>query len=114
MTRAITPARLRALAAAAALIGLTACGELTGLAVVGAGVVSLSATKKLPLDHVASWVSGKDCSVVVQAETGRYCRDEADATQMVAAAPLYCYRTLGEITCYAAPDEQASASRRVQ
>src|SRR3990172_6254324 len=44
MTRAITPARLRALAAATALIGLTACGELTGLAVVGAGVASLSAT----------------------------------------------------------------------
>src|SRR3990170_7076485 len=99
MTRAITPARLRALAAAAALIVLTACGELTGLAVVGAGVASLSATKKLPLDHVASWVSGQDCSVVIQAETGRYCRDEADATQLVAAAAVYCYRTIGEINC---------------
>ena len=114
MTRAITPARLRALAAAAALIGLTACGELTGLAMVGAGVISLSATKKLPTDHLVSWISGKDCSVVTMAENGSYCRDEADATQMVAAAPLYCYRTLGEITCYTTPDEQASASRLVQ
>ena len=95
-----------------ALLALSACDPVT-LAAVSASAVSFAATDKFPADHLASWITGRDCSLHLAADTRQYCRDPIDESKL-AAAPLYCYRTLGAITCYAAPDPQASDSRRVQ
>ena len=91
---------------------ISACDPVT-LGVVSASAVSFAVTDKLPADHLASWITGEDCSMHQAANTRHYCRDP-NADAKVAAAPLYCYRTLGEITCYAAPDPQASDSQLVR
>lgn len=62
--------------------------------------VSVMATDKTIPDHIASYRSGKDCSTV-RTEQGRtYCREDESRPQPVA----YCYRTIGDVTCYAEPD----------
>lgn len=112
-------ARFCGVAGTIALLGLGGCSEPTSLALTGASLISFAATDKFLMDHVASWATGKDCSMAAAGADGRYCRpDEEIATPgfqtLIAESPLYCYRTLAEITCYESPDPQASASRRVQ
>ncbi|MEG3618894.1 hypothetical protein V5T82_10550 [Magnetovibrio sp. PR-2] len=66
-------------------------------------------TDKTVLDHIVSYSSGKDCSTV-RSEQGRtYCReDEPNPTPQV-----HCYRSLADVTCYAAPSETRPIDERV-
>lgn len=117
-------AHFRALAGAAALLALAGCDSTAGIVLTGASIVSFAATDKFLSDHVVSWARGEDCSTLAAFEDGDYCRpEEAEASAAllgpgrsaaVVEAPLYCYRTLAEITCYDAPDPQASDGIRVQ
>lgn len=115
--RTMRAARLRALAGLMALLGLGGCGGAASLALTGASLVSLVTTDKLLTDHLVSWARDEDCSAVKAAEDEGYCRPPAagaaDDTVLVVKAPLYCYRTLGAVTCYDAPDPQASPGLRV-
>lgn len=91
-------------------LALAACDPMTA-AIVGVNAATFAMTDKTPADHVASWVTGLDCSLRQAADTRQYCRDPETK---VAAAPLYCYRTIGKISCYNEPDPHASDSQLVQ
>jgi len=104
------PARpsLRALAAAllfAAALSPAGCtGQGTGKVfapLLFAEAVTVINTDKTIADQVASLVSGKDCSTLRWSDGGVYCREWYVNDPVVPT--LYCYRTLGEITCYDRP-----------
>ncbi|MEM6491455.1 MAG: hypothetical protein AAF684_06060, partial [Pseudomonadota bacterium] len=64
--------------AAGALAG---CGLETG-AVLGAGAAAgFVATDKTVVDHAASAVSGKDCSLLYTNNNGDWCRERVDPEQ---------------------------------
>lgn len=66
--------------------------------IISSGVVM--ATDKTLSDHLMSYQTGKDCSTV-RIEQGRtYCREDEPNPMPV----VHCYQTLGDVTCYAAPD----------
>jgi hypothetical protein len=78
---------------------------------IAAGVegVSLNQTGKTASDHIASWVTGEDCSVLRSVKDGgKYCRSDAELAQ--ADAKLHrpylgdCYKTRGGVACYDQPD----------
>ncbi len=77
---------------------LTGCGIV---AVEGASVVM---SDKAVSDHIVSWVSGKNCSVVRTEKGLTYCvEDELKITPKV-----FCYKTLGSVSCYNQPDPRRS------
>ncbi|CAK0758603.1 exported hypothetical protein [Azospirillaceae bacterium] len=90
-----------------ALFALAASGALSGCfwetVGAGAGAVtlgSLSATKKLPTDHLLSMATGRECSIVTFEQTGHYCPPNITVDR----SGVYCYRTLGEVDCHQLPD----------
>ena len=82
------------------LPALPGCGlePLLGPAAVvgGAGLVL---TGKTPVDHLAGWASGQDCSAVRLEQRGPWC--------VALAGPPppepYCTRSLGTVDCWTAP-----------
>lgn len=100
-------------------LALSACGGTVGLAVAGLTATTFASTEKLPADHVASWITGEDCSALEAERTGQYCRSEAEiaaaalANSPAVAMPVYCYRTLGEVACQSEP-QPGEESRLVQ
>lgn len=98
---------------------LGGCSGTAAVAMAGISATSFALTDKFPTDHVASWVTGEDCSALQAERTGEYCRTEAEVAAAEAAArpgavpPLYCYRTIGESYCQSEPDPSA-ASRLIQ
>jgi hypothetical protein len=103
------------------MASLSGCAALAvaPAAAVYAGVegISLNHTDKLMSDHVASVVTGEDCSFLKYKDTGNYCRSAAEiaAEQAKARRDLagYCYRTRGFVTCYDTPDPTASNETRI-
>lgn len=102
---------------------LAGCGGEVGVALLGASAVSFATTDKFLGDHAVSYATGEDCSALQFEQTGEYCRSpqeiaaeraEEEERRLAASPPMYCYRTLGEITCYAEPDHTASVAQRVQ
>ena len=88
---------------------LTACID----AEVGApavAVMSLSATKKLPTDHVVSWIAGRECSIVHFETEGDYC-PPPDNT--IDRSKLYCTRTLGGVECHERPNPYANNGEQI-
>jgi len=84
-----------------AALGLSAFGAGCTAVSTGASVVSLMATKKTITDHVVSFATGEDCSIVAYERGDPYCVDPND----VPTTPVYhCYRTLGQIDCYETED----------
>ncbi len=71
-------------------------------------IASLVGTKKTMFDHVATWVTGRDCSSPRAERNGAYC---VDWPAHPAPPPQeYCYATLGRPTCYAQPYSQDRGS----
>jgi len=57
--------------------------------------------------------SGQECSFLKsQKDGGPFCRDSFE--RVVYEAPIYCYRTLGEIACYDKRDPYGPTSTRVR
>jgi hypothetical protein len=86
-----------ALLAVLALAGCALEPVLAPAAVLGGA--SLVFTGKTPVDHLAGWVTGQDCSAVRLETRGPWC---------VALAPLpgpapFCTRSLGGVDCWTAP-----------
>ena len=100
-----------------AILGLSACDPATGAVVAGGSLVSLVHSDKLPSDHALDWATEKDCSVLHAARNQPYCQPPAAslARQQMArqAASLYCYRTLGGVSCYDRPDYSAGSQTRI-
>ncbi|MBI1206812.1 MAG: hypothetical protein GC191_05930 [Azospirillum sp.] len=84
---------------------LSGCGDGgANFATIGGGIATstlvFGATKKLPPDFIASWVTGRDCSIVSFDQTGHYCPPNI----VVDRSSLYCYRTLAGVDCHQTPD----------
>lgn len=76
---------------ASAPTAATPLAAIEGLTVIG--------THKTIGDHIASYQRGKNCSTV-RLQLGRtYCEED----EQVPMEEVYCYRTLGDITCYDKP-----------
>ncbi len=95
---------MRLAAAMAMILLLGACASwavVDGIAVIG--------TDRTLEDHIVSLSSGKNCSSV-RAERGlTYCEED----EVIPVAPVFCYRTLGEITCYDRPDPHQGRYQKV-
>lgn len=98
---------------------LGGCSGTAAIAMAGVSATSFALTDKFPADHVASWVTGEECSALQAEQTGEYCRTEEEVAAAEAAAQpgavpaLYCYRTIGESYCQSEPDPTAT-SRLIQ
>lgn len=68
-------------------------------AILGAEGASVVATQKTISDHVVSLASGKDCSSIRRDRGLAYCKEDEIRPQM----NVFCYQTLGQITCYDKP-----------
>ena len=68
------------------------------------------------VDHAVSYSSDRDCSVLYMANDENYCKPpvpiEPGQVAYMSSA-LYCYRTLGGVSCYDRPDYTASSQTRV-
>lgn len=64
-------------------------------------VLSVINTKKTLTDHVATWITGKDCSTIRAQREGAWCVDWPNPP----APPqqVYCYSSLARPSCYAQP-----------
>jgi len=71
-------------------------------------LASVVVTDKTIPDHVVSLATGHDCSVVRYSSGGYYCVQPLAANKPVETR-LYCYRSIGNITCYdkAIPGEES-------
>ena len=69
-------------------------------------VASLVTTKKTIVDHVATWVTGRDCSTPRAEREGTYCVDWPEAPSP--PQQVYCYASLARPTCYSQPYTQGN------
>ncbi|SLN25401.1 hypothetical protein [Oceanibacterium hippocampi] len=60
------------------------------------------------IDEKISSIVDMDCTSVGLILNGSYCRSRD--SDVAAAAPVYCYRTLGRIDCYASEAEEGSGT----
>ncbi len=98
------------------LLGLNACGGEVGLMVVGASMATLIHTDKTIVDHAVGRSTDQDCSVLYLARDEDYCKPliPIEPSQVAyMASTLYCYRTLGGVSCYDRPDYSASSQTRI-
>ncbi len=71
--------------------------------------VSTVLTKKTVTDHIVSLASGKNCSTVRVDRGQSYCvEDEINPPPKV-----YCYRTLGSVSCYNEPDPYKGGQKAI-
>jgi len=91
----------------AALLALGACAYAPPIAAVEGSMAVV--TGKPLSDYVVSIASGKKCSTV-RTNSGRtYCEeDEINATPKV-----WCYRTIGRVSCYDRPDPYDGNQRKI-
>ena len=92
------------------LVGLFVVSGCTMFQPVAAveGVTALGTGKPFS-DHVVSMISGKNCSTI-RTNTGRsYCEEEEPNPQ----PKVWCYRSIGAVTCYDRPDPHRGNQNRV-
>ena len=104
--------------AAALLAGgtgvLSACsggiGETAALAVGTTAVIVNN--DKLPTDYIAEAVTGLDCnSIRKSVDKGPLCRHHKEE---IVERPIYCYRSLGTVTCYDQKDPYGTGQQEVK
>ncbi len=71
-------------------------------------VVSIINTDKTIADHIISLSTGRDCSTVRSSMGEPYCK-----TDPIPEPPLYCYRSLASVDCYATPDPYNTGRRTI-
>ncbi len=107
----------------AALLGLSACGTPAEMAATANWLVFVG-THKTVIDLAASWATEEDCALVhvfahpsMNANHEPYCQkpiaDDRSEQMAIWSATLFCYRTLGGVSCYDRPDYTASSATRV-
>ncbi|MCQ2913965.1 MAG: hypothetical protein MJ247_02075 [Alphaproteobacteria bacterium] len=81
---------------------LTAFGILEG--------ASYLATDRTVGDHISSWITGKDCSIVrsITGE-GKYCMNDVElyraSLPKYSTQTIYCYKSLASNVCYTEPSK---------
>lgn len=117
LIRSGLPRSLAALALAALVSGCAVAALPAAAVYAGVEGLSLNHTDKLMSDHLASAVTGQDCSFLKYKDTGNYCRSAAEIAEQAAkerrALSAYCYRRRGMVTCYDSPDPDASGEIKV-
>jgi len=73
-------------------------------------MATVIASDKTMLDHLVSATSGKNCSSVRIEKGLHYC--EEDESQGV-KQNLYCYSSIGRVTCYDRPDPYRNNHQRL-
>jgi len=95
-----------------AILALSGCGPVVVPGVPGLAqidVLTVVGTDKTVVDHVLSLSSGKNCSAVRLEKGMHYCEeDEPKITQNI-----YCYNTLGSVTCYTKPDPHKGGYQKI-
>ena len=95
------------------LAGLTVSGcSGSSLAVMGADAVTQAASGRSIAGNVIHAFTGKDC-VPLNALAGKPVCPEENTAEVSDQAPVYCYRTLGQVDCHAEPDPMMSATTRL-
>ncbi len=89
---------MRFLVAVAGFFILGGCSLVPPVAALDSATVM--GTKKTMADHLISVASGKDCSTVRSGLGQSYCKED----ELNPEPAIYCYRTLGAVTCYDRPD----------
>ncbi len=85
---------------------------MTEAMLASASIATFVQTDKTMTDHVVSYVSGDDCSILHTQDGGEYCRDTTEGPKDASVAQqTYCYRTLGGIDCYMQEDPKASSTQ---
>lgn len=84
-----------------AMSGVPFLGQADALTVIG--------TDKTIVDHVVSINSGKNCSTVRREQGLHYCEEDEPAVN----PHVYCYNTLGRVTCYDRPDPHANGAHKL-
>ena len=72
----------------------------------GATVVS---TGKTISDHIVSFSTGKNCSTARKNTGKHYCEED----EVGAPDEVFCYNTLGDVTCYASPTPHGENRRHL-
>ena len=93
--------RTMTIVALVAALALGACAAAVPYGLLEGG--SLMATDKGFSDHVMSLASGKDCSVLNKQHGQAYCVEDQKGPDY---RDMYCYKTLGKVTCYDRRDER--------
>jgi len=94
------------------ILSVSACGPLVSASAPGLAevdVLSLMGTEKTVVDHLVSLSSGKDCSAVRREKGQYYCKEDEPRIEQ----NIYCYNTLGSVTCYTKPDPYGAGQRKV-
>lgn len=85
---------MRASLAVLSVIVLAGCAAVPVLGQMEGGSLMLS--DKTFTDHVYSFATDKNCSQVRREKGLEYCEED----ELVPMQNIYCYRTLGDVTCY--------------
>jgi hypothetical protein len=91
---------------------LSACGPVMSTGVPGLAqvdILTVMGTDKTVVDHVVSYSSGKNCSAVRLEKGQHYCEEDEPRIQQ----NIYCYNTLGSVTCYTKPDPYDGRHQKV-
>ncbi len=82
------------------IAGLVMLAAISGCSVIptfaAAEGVSTVLTKKTVTDHIVSLARGKDCSTIRVDRGQSYCVED----EINPPVNVYCYRTLGSVSCY--------------
>jgi len=97
-----------AVANATAKYGTSITPGLIGGLALGTTLLTLPATKKLPTDHVMSWVTGRDCSIIHYEKDGDFCPPNP---KEIDRSDLVCVKTLGAVECHPRNDRYATNDR---
>jgi hypothetical protein len=95
---------VRALLTIAGALLLSACHAASDLESAGPQALLLDgatvmATDKTIGDHIVSFATGKNCSTIRKNLGKTYCEED----EVGHIDEVYCYRTIGDVTCYASP-----------
>jgi hypothetical protein len=99
-----------ALLAAVGLAGSACSGS--SLAVMGADAMTQIASGRSISGNVIHAFTGKDC-IPANIFAGKPMCPEEEKAAAKDAAPLYCYRTLGQVDCHSEPDPLMSSASRL-
>ena len=66
---------------------------------IGVDGASVLSTGKTISDHIVSFATGKNCSTVRTNIGQHYCEED----EVAVPDEVYCYNTLGDVSCYALP-----------
>jgi len=65
----------------------------------GADGAAVLATGKTVSDHIVSFATGKNCSSVRRSIGRHFCEED----EVEVPDEVFCYNTLGDVSCYASP-----------